>query len=132
MSFQNDWLKELQKSTLYKDLTKTVTEFDGLLKKGIEDVGTKTIETKFGKNKAFKTTIAIKDADVTNEFPAEPPNEDDIYWTRHNVVNKVLEARTKIILKSIEVAGTTVKGVINPISVSPIDIATLLGKAVKD
>ena len=132
MSFENDWLKELQKSPIFQDLANTFTEFDNLLKKGLEDAGKRTIETTFGENKVFKTEIALTDADVKNNFPPNIPKEDDVYWKRHNeLVDNVLDARKEIILKSIEVAGTTIKGVINPISVSPIDIAKLFENVIK-
>lgn len=132
MSYENDWLKELQKSPIFQGLTNAFTEFDELLKKGLEDAGKRTIETKFGENKVFKTEIALTDADVTNNFPTDIPKEDDVYWKRHNeLVDNVLDVRKEIILKSIEVAGTTIKGIINPISVSPIDIAKLFENVVK-
>lgn len=132
MNFENDWLKDLQNSPIFQSLTTTFTEFDELLKKGIKDTGQRTIETKFGENKTFKTEIALTDADVKNDFPADVPKEDDVYWKRHNeLVDNVLDMRKEIFLKSIEVAGTTIKGIVNPISVSPIDIAKLFENAAK-
>jgi len=98
-----------------------------MLKTAADDISKKTIETKAGTSKSsFKTDIS-NTGDIRSNFPVEPPKVDDIYWTRHNeLVDKVIDARKEIILKAIDVTGTTVKGIINPISVSNIDIAKII------
>ncbi|WP_316506601.1 hypothetical protein [Nitrosopumilus sp.] len=133
MSFENEWIKELQQSPMFSNLTDAIVKFDNLLKQGLEDTGKRTIETEFGENKIFKTEISVSDADVKNSFPNEIPEEDNAYWKRHNeIVDNVLNARKEIILKSIEVAGMTIKGIINPVSVSSsIDISKIIENATK-
>jgi hypothetical protein len=63
------------------------------------------------------------DGDILNEFPSNVPPANDLYWTRHTqLVDKVLADRQAIIEKSIETVGMTIKGLVNPISFSPIDL----------
>ena len=91
----------------------------------MKDAGERTIVTKFG-DSTYTTNIAL-DNDVTSEFPSEPPKDDDVYWKRHkDLVDNILDTRKEIVLKVIETAGTTIKGIINPISVSNIDIAKII------
>lgn len=102
------------------DFDKNLQELKKMLEAGAKNLETKTIETKAGNSpkSSFKTDITLT-GDIKNSFPTELPKVDDVYWVRHNeLVDKVLDTRKEIILKAIEIAGTTVKGIINPISVT--------------
>jgi len=107
---------------------KNLQQIRNMLETGAKDISTKTIETKSGSSSknTYKTDITAT-GDIKNSVPTEPPQTDDVYWNRHNeLVDKVLQNRVEIILKAIEVSGTTVKGIINPISVSNIDVAKII------
>lgn len=104
-------------------LTSAFKTFTDMLSNGGHDILTKTIQTKVGvTGSTYKTDLEV-DGNITNEFPTLQPAENDIYWKRHNdLVNEVLSTRKEIILKVIETCGTTIKGIINPISIVPLDI----------
>jgi hypothetical protein len=79
----------------------------------------------------FRTTIKLN-GDMINEFPKDRPTEDDIYWKRHeDLVNESLQTKKEIMLKVVETIGTTVKGIVNPISFSQIDIGKLIEQVKK-
>jgi len=119
------WIKNIKDGNIFSDIDESFKNLGDLLKRGLSDAGARTIETKFGTS-AYKTSVAL-DNDVTNEFPAEPPKDDDVYWQRHKeLVDNILDTRKEIILKVIETVGATIKGIINPISVSNIDIVKII------
>lgn len=126
MSTESDaWIKNLKDGNIFADIDISWKKFAELLDAAIKDAGQRTVETKFG-NTSYKTNVAL-DNDVTSEFPSEQPKEDDVYWQRHKeVVDNILDTRKEIVLKVIETVGVTIKGIINPISVSNIDIAKII------
>ena len=72
-------------------------------------------------------SLSFQDWVAINEFPTTIPKEDDVYWKRHQeLVDNILDTRKEIALKIIETVGVTIKGVINPISVSNVDIAKII------
>jgi len=124
--FEN-FKKNLKDNPFFSNINDSIGKIGGLLDNVLKDAGERTIVTKFG-DEEFKTSFSMTpDNDVANNFPQTRPKEDDIYWKRHNeLVDKILEERTEIFIKVIETAGTTIKGVINPVSISPIDIAKII------
>lgn len=119
------WIKNLQEGGIFTDIHQLWQKFGELLERALKDAGERTIVTKFG-DSSFKTTVAL-DNDITNEFPETAPKDDDIYWKRHQeLVDNILNTRKEIVLKIIETVGVTIKGVINPISVSNVDIAKII------
>ncbi len=119
MAGLDDLQKLLGSSNLLGDLDQNFQEIKKMIQSGTNDLGNKTIITKFGdaENQKFITHINIGDEDIENIFPTEPPNENDVYWKRHNeLVKTYLDARKQMVLKAIEVTGTAVTGIINPIS----------------
>ncbi|MCH8914418.1 MAG: hypothetical protein IIA82_00980 [Thaumarchaeota archaeon] len=119
------WIKNLQEGGIFTDIHQLWQKFGELLERALKDAGERTIVTKFG-DSSFKTTVAL-DNDITNEFPETGPKDDDIYWKRHQeLVDNILNTRKEIVLKIIETVGVTIKGVINPISVSNVDIAKII------
>jgi hypothetical protein len=124
------WIKNLKDENIFSDMDKSWKNLLNLLKRGLSDAGERTIETKFGES-SYKTIVAL-DNDVTNEFPSQRPKDDDVYWQRHKeLVDGILETRKEIILKVIETVGVTIKGVVNPISVSNIDITKIIDEISK-
>ena len=126
MSTESDaWIKNLKQGNIFSDIDGSWKQFGNLLDRALKDAGERTIETKFG-DTIFKTTIKL-DNDVISNFPSQPPKDNDAYWQRHKeLVDNVLDTRREIILTVIETVGSTIKGVINPISVSNIDIARMI------
>ena len=119
------WIKNLKDGGIFTDIHESWQKFGELLERALKDAGERTITTKFG-DSSFKTTVAL-DNDITNEFPETAPKDDDIYWKRHQeLVDNILDTRKEIVLKIIETVGVTIKGVINPISVSNVDIAKII------
>ena len=119
------WIKNLQEGGIFTDIHQLWQKFGELLERALKDAGERTIVTKFG-DSSFKTTVAL-DNDITNEFPETGPKDDDIYWKRHQeLVDNILNTRKEIVLKIIETVGVTIKGVINTISVSNVDIAKII------
>lgn len=116
-------LEDLQKlfgsSNLLGNLDQNFQEIKKIIQSGTVDLGNKTIVTRFGdaENQKFITHIKIGDEDIENIFPTEPPNENNVYWKKHNELVRIyLDARKQMVLKAIEVTGTAVTGIINPIS----------------
>lgn len=116
-------LDNLQKlfgsSDLLGDFGQNFQEIKKIIQTATKDLGNKTIVTKFGEaeDQKFITHITVGDEDIENIFPSETPNADNVYWKRHNeLVNLYLEARKQMVLKAIEVTGTAVTGIINPLS----------------
>lgn len=130
--FLEDWSKS-------SFLAKTIEEFNnqtkqswdkfaGILEAAKADVTQRNIEVKTdgSKDAEFKTIIALN-GDITNEFPAERPAADDVYWKRHKeLVDEAMATRKELSIKVIEIVGDTIKGVINPISVSSVDLAKII------
>jgi len=116
-------LDNLQKlfgsSNLLESLDQNFQQINKIVKATTEDLGKKTIVTKFGdaENQKFITHINPADEDIENIFPSDAPNSDNVYWKRHNeLVNTYLEARKQMGLKAIETVGTAITGIINPLS----------------
>lgn len=129
MSFGGMQIKEIDYTAFFESFNKSFKQFGEILQGAVKDAGKRTIQIKIegSSNAKYKTDIGVVDGDITNEFPSETPKEDDIYWKRHKeLVDEALATRKEISLKVIETIGTTVKGVINPISVSNIDIAKII------
>jgi len=121
----DSWIKNLKDEKIFTDIHQSWQKFGELLERALKDAGERTIVTKFG-DSSFKTTVAL-DNDITNEFPETAPKDDDVYWKRHQeLVDNILNTRKEIVLKIIETVGVTIKGVINPISVSNVDIAKII------
>lgn len=123
---QSKWGEELLKQFLASS-----GQISDMWKAISADVTNRTIITKVQGNPSveYKTHIRI-DGDIVNEFPSNPPDENDIYWKRHkDNVDEALAIRKEIALKAIDVAGLTVRGIVNPISISPIDLAKLIETA---
>ena len=111
--------KLLGSSNLLGDLDQNFKEIKKMIEVATNDLGNKTIITKFGdgENQKFITHIKVGDEDVENIFPTDTPKDDNVYWKRHNdLVNIYLDARKQIALKAIEVTGTAVTGIINPLA----------------
>ena len=101
-------------------------KFSNMLDVANKDLSERTIETKASEEVKYTTHLRM-DGDILNEFPTKVPPANDLYWIRHTqLVDKVLADRQAIIEKSIETVGTTIKGLINPISISPIDMIRLV------
>jgi hypothetical protein len=101
-------------------------KFSSVLDVANKDLSERTIETK-GSDEIKYTTHFKVDGDILSEFPSKIPPANDLYWTRHTqLVDRVLAERQAIIEKSIETVGSTIKGLINPISISPIDMIKLI------
>jgi len=110
--------KLLGNSNLLGGLDQNFQEIKKMMESISKDLGNKTIVTEFGTTdkQKFTTHIKVGDEDIQNIFPSEPPNGDNVYWKRHNeLVNTYLDARKQIALKAIEVIGTAVTGIINPL-----------------
>ena len=124
------WIKNLKEANLFEDIDESWKKFGNLLERAINDAGERTIETKFG-DSAFKTHVAL-DNDISNELPANSPKADDEYWIWHKaLVENVLDTRKQIMLKVIETVGVTIKGIVNPISFSNIDIGKIIESITK-
>jgi hypothetical protein len=103
-------------------------QFSKILQAANAQVTERVIETVIDGNGAasYKTTIKLN-GDVINEFPKEKPNEDDIYWKRHtDLVNESLQTKKEIMLRVVETVGTTLRGIVNPINFSQVDIAKII------
>ena len=114
-----DFQKLLGSGNVFGGLDENFQQILKAIKTGVDDIGKKTIITKFGQseNQKFVTHIRVGDEDIENEFPAEAPTADNVYWKRHNeLVNIYLETRRQIVLKAIEATGKAVTGIINPAS----------------
>ena len=120
---QSKWGEEL-----LKQFQASSNQISDMWKAVSADVTNRTIVTKVQGDPSieYKTHINI-DGDIINEFPSTPPDENDVYWKRHKEnVDEALATRKEIILKAIDTAGLTVRGIVNPVSISPIDLAKLI------
>jgi hypothetical protein len=112
-----------------KQIKEALDQFPKILEKANQTITETVISTNIGdldNGIKYETTIRIN-GDIVSKFPTTAPNENDIYWKTHrNEVNRVLQMRKDIILKVIETVGMTVKGMVNPISFSTVDIARLV------
>lgn len=124
-SKQNEQITQ-QLEPFIKQGNESWTKFSNMLDAANKDLSERTIETKA--SEVIKYTTHLKaDGDILNEFPSNAPTSNDLYWTRHTqLVDRVLAERQAIIEKSIETVGTTIKGLVNPISISPIDMLKLV------
>jgi hypothetical protein len=101
------------------------TKFSNILDVANKDLSERTIETKASEEVKYITHLKV-DGDISNEFPSKVPPINDLYWTRHTqLVDRVLADRQAIIEKSIETVGATIKGLVNPISFSSVDMIKL-------
>ena len=99
-----------------KDAKDSWNEFTNILKSASSEVGKRTIETRIADTQLtlYKTQINL-DGTIANEFSNNQVADSDIYWKRHSeLVNEVMATRKEIILKVIETAGITVKGIVKP------------------
>jgi hypothetical protein len=112
-----------------KQIKDALDQFPKILEKANQTVTETVISTNIGDLDSgikYETTIRIN-GDIASKFPTSAPNENDIYWKTHmNEVNHVLQMRKDIILKVIDTVGSTVRGMVNPISFSTVDIARLV------
>jgi hypothetical protein len=120
----------IQTQQFNQEAKNSFDQFMQVLKTAAADASKKTIEAKIkgdqDSSQYYKTEL-VNEVDIINEFPNNIPNDNDVYWRRHNeLVNEALTTRKEIILKVIDTAGATIKGIINPISVSTIDLAKLV------
>lgn len=132
-----NWFEELSKissanSSLIDEFTNQTktswAQFSKILEAANAQVTEQVIETISDGDGAdkFKTTIKMNGG-LINEFPKDKPNENNIYWKRHtDLVNESLQTRKEIMLKVVETIGTTVRGIVNPINFSQIDIAKII------
>jgi len=122
---QNDQINK-QLEPFIKQGNDSWAKFLSILDIANKDLSGRTIETKASEEVKYTTHLKV-DGDILNEFPSKVPAADDLYWTRHTqLVDKVLAERQAIIEKSIETVGTTIRGLVNPISISPIDLIRLV------
>jgi|SRR5215216_1320345 len=111
-----------------KDAKDSWNEFTNILKSASSEIGKRTIETRIADTQLtlYKTQINL-DGTIANEFSNTQVADSDIYWKRHSeLVNEVMATRKEIILKVIETAGITVRGIVNPLSSSNVDLVKLL------
>ena len=125
-------LSDANSSLIDEFTTQTRTsweQFSKILQAANAQVTERVIETVIdgsGAATRYKTTIKLN-GDLINEFPKDKPDENDIYWKRHtDLVNESLQTRKDIMLKVVETIGTTATGIINPISMSQVDIAKII------
>ena len=123
---QDPIMKELSSSA--QQLTNLIKASNRDLKEAAEDMQTIKIGIKVPGEDKFRYVAYVKlNGDWIEELPSAPPGENDIYWLRFKeMVNKTREERKEITNKAIEVAGNSISKVINPLSVSPIDISQLV------
>lgn len=110
---------------LKTNLDEFVNSVDEIAKKihigfenAVKDAGKRTVKTKYG-NTVLTTDIGSEfDLDVNNDFPENAPEKDNVYWVYHKeLVSKIVDVRKEILLKMIETTGTTIKGIVNPVSI---------------
>jgi hypothetical protein len=124
-SKQNELMSK-QLEPFIKQVNDSWAKFSNMLDVANKDLSERTIETKASDEIKYTTHFKV-DGDILNEFPSKVPPANDLYWTRHSqLVDRVLAERQAIIEKSIETVGTTIKGLVNPISFSPIDMIKLI------
>lgn len=117
-----------QMQLLNKDAKDSWNEFTNILKSASSEVGKRTIETTISGTQVtlYKTQINL-DGTIVNEFSNTQAEDSDAYWKRHSeLVNEVMATRKEIILKAIETAGITVRGILNPLSLSGVDPVKLI------
>jgi len=119
-------MKELSSSA--QQVTNLIKASNRDLKEAAEDMQTIKIGIKAHGEDKFRYVAYIKlNGDWIEELPSTPPGENDIYWLRFKeMVNKIREERKEITNKAIEVAGSSISKVINPLTVSPIDVSQLI------
>jgi hypothetical protein len=102
------------------------TQFSQMLQVANKDASERTIVTNTkAAGISYKTDIRI-DGDLINEFPEKVSDANDLYWKRHNeLVDRVLNERKEILLKVIDMVGTTITKMVNPISFSTIDLVKM-------
>jgi hypothetical protein len=117
-----------QLEPINKLATDSFSHFSSILGTAVKEISERTIETKIqGEGSSRYVTNITNMGDVLNEFPSKEPEKDDIYWSRHTqLVDSLLTNRQATIDKVIHTVGTTIKGVINPISFSPTDLIQVI------
>jgi len=123
---QDPIMRELSNSA--QEVTKLIKASNRNLEEAAEDLQTINIGIRTTGGDKLKYVAHIKlDGDWIEELPDSPPGENDIYWLRFKeMVNKTKEERKEITNKAIEVAGNSISKVINPLTISPIDISQLI------
>jgi hypothetical protein len=108
-----------------KEAKESWNQFSQMLQVANKDASERTIVTNTKAGTSYKTDIRI-DGDITNEFPEKVSEATDLYWKRHNeLVDRVLNERKELLLKVIDMVGTTLTKMVNPISFSTIDLVKL-------
>jgi hypothetical protein len=94
----------------------TFAHFSSILDTAVKEINERTIETKIqGEASPIYITKITNTGDISNEFPSKEPNQNDVYWVQHiQLVNSLIANRQATIKEVIDIAGDTVKGVINP------------------
>ena len=103
-------------------------QFSSILQMAGKEINERTIETKIqGEASPRYSTNITNTGDIVNQFPNQTPAQNDLYWARHTqLVDGVLANRQATIDKIIDTIGTTIKGTINPVSFSPVDLIQLI------
>jgi hypothetical protein len=108
-----------------KEAKESWNQFSQMLQIANKDASERTIVTNTKAGTSYKTDIRI-DGDITNEFPDKVSETTDLYWKRHNeLVDKVLNERKELLLKVIDMVGTTITKMVNPISFSTVDLVKM-------
>ena len=117
-----------QLEPINKLASESFSHFSSILGTAEKEITERTIETKIqGEASPRYGTNITNTGDILNEFPSKEPDTNDIYWARHNqLVDTLVANRQATIEKVIDTVGTTVKGMVNPISFSPIDLNQLI------
>ena len=108
-----------------KQVKSSWDQFSQILQVANKDAGGRSIVTNTEGEIKYKTDIKM-DGDMLNDFPTNTPEANDLYWKRHNeLVDKVMNERKDILLKVIEMAGTAMTKMVNPISFSTVDLVKM-------
>jgi hypothetical protein len=123
---QDPIMKELaaysqQLTRILKAANRDMSDFAG-------DLQTITVSiTEEGDDKPKYSAELRLDGDWREQLPKPHPEANDVYWLRFQEnVNKTRDERKEITNKAIEVAGSSISKVINPISFNAVDVAKLI------
>jgi hypothetical protein len=117
-----------QMEPINKLASDSFNQFSSILQTAGKEINERTVEIKVqGEASPRYSTNITNTGSILNQFASGMPAPNDLYWTRHTqLVDKVLADRQATIDKIIDTVGTTIKGMINPISSKPIDLIELL------
>jgi hypothetical protein len=109
-----------------KEAKESWNQFSQMLQVANKDASERAIVTNTKAGTSYKTDIRI-DGDITNEFPEKVSEATDLYWKRHNeLVDRVLNERKELLLKVMDLVGTTITKMVNPISFSTVDLVKMM------